>query len=863
MSHRTSAGGRFRFVMVIVAPLVLCGAAAPQITQVTRDPAIQPRDSRTPAPPAELDRLAAEALSLNASSIQTLAAPANAETNFLVPVALDGVEYTLALHPYSMRSPDFRVMVPDGKGGLIESPAPPPATVRGEVLEIPGSRVAGSVRDGQLWIQIRGGGEAWAIQPVSDATPGVEPSLHVVFNERDVIVTGEYSCGNDEFEQPILVPPNEGDPALRGGESGPASDDEDAPQPDDGGPETQSTGLEITEIGADADFEFYQDNDSSVPETVFDIEDILNRVELIYETDVQITYEETVIVVRTAEPDPYTTTNHNDLLDEFQAKWNSTPESYIPRDVAHLFTGKDLNGGVVGVASLAVICNTSQAYGLSQSHFTSNITTRTGLTAHEEGHNWSAFHCDGDPDGCNIMCSVLGACSGILTEFEPAGIASINAHKASRSCLKELENPIYPPFFDDFPSTTLDGAKWIWNKGGTITIGAQNEPSAPNSLNLDADGSALYRDDEIRTNYMLLEGKSNLTLSYWVEARNIESGKELFVEYRNDDTTWVEINYIVSDGTTQNNFTQYSHALPADAYHDEFRVRFRTAVGNEGDDWFIDDVRVGDDAVGEVWMSFKNTFNLPGFANNFQDEDIVAFDLVTAKWSWIFDGSDVGLGAFKITGMAVVPSTGEILLSFAAAGNIPGLIGGPEGELIQPHDIVRFTPTQLGSTTAGTFTFHFDGSDVGLDDLTQEKIDAITLNESEQLILSLIGTTSLPGLNGIEDEDLIRFNHTSLGSDTAGTWILRFDGSDVGLASFPGEDIDAASMRPSGGLGFLLSTNKAFTVPGISGNNKDIFEFAASSLGTNTAGTFSHRLRLALMGIDASENVGSAEYVAP
>jgi len=99
-------------------------------------------------------------------------------------------------------------------------------------------------------------------------------------------------------------------------------------------------------------------------------------------------------------------------------------------------TGKNLDGSVIGVAWLAVICNSSNGYGLSQSRFTSNMTNRVGLTAHEVGHNWNADHCDGDGD-CYIMCSALGGCAGDVTRFGSRSIGSITSYRDTRGCLSQ------------------------------------------------------------------------------------------------------------------------------------------------------------------------------------------------------------------------------------------------------------------------------------------------------------------------------------------------------------------------------------------------------------------------------------------
>jgi hypothetical protein len=90
------------------------------------------------------------------------------------------------------------------------------------------------------------------------------------------------------------------------------------------------------------------------------------------------------------------------------------------------------------------------------------------------------------------------------------------------------------------------------------------------------------------------------------------------------------------------------------------------------------------------------------------------------------------------------------------------------------------------------------------------------------------------------DEDLLRFVPASLGTTTAGTWSLYFDGSDVGLASNDNEDVDAAAVDAIGKI--YLSTIGGFTVTGRSGADEDVFVFTPASLGDTTAGSYSPAL---------------------
>ncbi|MFH1110596.1 MAG: S8 family serine peptidase [Planctomycetota bacterium] len=251
---------------------------------------------------------------------------------------------------------------------------------------------------------------------------------------------------------------------------------------------------------------------------------------------------------------------------------------------------------------------------------------------------------------------------------------------------------------------------------------------------------------------------------------------------------------------------------------------------------------------GEVWMVFTATTAIPGVGNA-ENEDIVAYDLAAGTWRMVFDGSDVGLGGFAIDGMAVLTG-GNIIFSFTAAGTVGGVA-------MDDSDMVRFAPTSLGPTTAGSFTMYFDGSDVGLSK-DNEDLDAIGVLSDGRLFMSTLGVFSVTGVSG-EDEDLLVFAPTSLGSTTAGTFQMYFDGSDVGLSTTTDEDVDAAGFTSSGTI--LLSTLGAFSVTGVSGADEDIFEFTPTSLGSTTSGTFSMFLDLSALGISTAADVIAVDLI--
>ena len=253
--------------------------------------------------------------------------------------------------------------------------------------------------------------------------------------------------------------------------------------------------------------------------------------------------------------------------------------------------------------------------------------------------------------------------------------------------------------------------------------------------------------------------------------------------------------------------------------------------------------------INRYYVSLDSSATVPGIAGTVADEDLIVYDRATSTWAMYFDASDVGISTSDLEDFAV-RADGSVLMSFSSAFNVPGLTGGPDGTLVDDSDIVLFTPTSTGTTTAGAFSFYFDGSDVGLES-TSELLDGIhelVDGTTTRLLLSTTGTASGAGLAG-DDEDVLLFTPTALGSITAGTFSTHFDGSDVGLTS-GNDDLDAISVDTNGDL--LYSTSGDNTVPGTL--NEDINRFTGT-YGATTTGSALLQLALAPLGIATTNNL--------
>ncbi len=500
-----------------------------------------------------------EELGITAYTLQDIDLPERIGTPFQTTITLDGLPFTLELWPKSVRSADFTLMVQEADGILREHQPAASRTYRGTLLERPDARVAASLLDDGLTAQILFAPDvSFTIQPTSVAISGANPANHVVYAAADVLPVGDFCATDDSVQAPSGMTQQAG------------------------------TGLKSCDIAFDTDVEFYQDNGSSVNNTVNDVENILNGIANIYENDCNITYEISFLVVRTSNPDPYTTNDPSSLLGQVGTEW-STNQLYTQRDIVHLMTGRNLSGSTIGIAYLGAICSGGAVgTGLSESTFTSNYNSRVGLTSHELGHNWNASHCSGG--SCRIMCASLGGCSGTLTSFGNASINTIVGYAASRSCIIDLASPRSIPFTDTFDVSGLNWDNWIYKAYAVVNNAGTNPPTGTYSLNLDAQSAAEYADNEVRSNYILLANESDVTLTYHTQHSGVESGEELVVEYVRSNGDWTELNRITSNGTDQTSFTLHQDTLPNNAYHNNFRLRFRVECDESDDDWFVDDI---------------------------------------------------------------------------------------------------------------------------------------------------------------------------------------------------------------------------------------------------------------------------------
>ncbi len=194
------------------------------------------------------------------------------------------------------------------------------------------------------------------------------------------------------------------------------------------------------------------------------------------------------------------------------------------------------------------------------------------------------------------------------------------------------------------------------------------------------------------------------------------------------------------------------------------------------------------------------------------------------------------------------PGAGDqVFISSSSGGSVAGVSFADE-------DILVF------DTSAQSWSLYIDGSDVGLGGAGARDVDAFHINPDGSILMSIVSASSLPDVGAVDDSDIVRLIPTSTGSQTAGTFELYFDGSDVGLTS-NGEDVDAVSLTANGDI--LISTSGGASVPGLSGiADEDLIRFTPSALGSDTSGVWSRFFDGSDVGLanSSSEDTGGAWF---
>jgi hypothetical protein len=163
-----------------------------------------------------------------------------------------------------------------------------------------------------------------------------------------------------------------------------------------------------------------------------------NIVDGIFSSQVGVSTIPTDFVSFAADTDPFTSAEASTLLNELGTYRNNTP-LIRGRGLAHLVTGRHLNGSTVGIAYLGSLCEAQFGVSLSES---SDFIDSALIMAHELGHNFGAPH-DAEP-GSSCAATPLGFVMAPQfnnsTTFSTCSVQQMQPHIAAASCVVDSRN---------------------------------------------------------------------------------------------------------------------------------------------------------------------------------------------------------------------------------------------------------------------------------------------------------------------------------------------------------------------------------------------------------------------------------------
>ncbi len=207
----------------------------------------------------------------------------------------------------------------------------------------------------------------------------------------------------------------------------------------------------------------------------------------------------------------------------------------------------------------------------------------------------------------------------------------------------------------------------------------------------------------------------------------------------------------------------------------------------------------------------------PTYDPNGQFDALNEGDSATDSFTYTINDGSGGMdtATVDVTITATPPAVDSFFLSLDKNGTVDGLN-------VANEDILQFD--------GNNFSVFFDGSDVGIAD----NIDGLAVISATEILMSFQTAVTLADVGTVEDGDIVKFTASALGSDTAGTFAMYLDGSQVGLTA----GIDGLTGLSDGSL--LISTDKKTNVPVLGQvRDEDILRFTPTTPGDNTSGSWS------------------------
>ncbi len=322
----------------------------------------------------------------------------------------DGI-FDVVLVSHDVRAPWYRTEE-EGEDGIVHPVQPAPIyTYRGFVVGLPDSEARFSIRPDAVEGVILTPGEWYFVEPMRNYSPTASESDMVVYRASDVREEALGTCGATMAEK-VFRAKDYFEPRM----------------------EAAMAGISVADVATEADYEYVTASGGSASANSA-ILDVMNQVDGIYRVQLGLSLRVVYQHTWASSSDPYASTDPSTMLGEFRNHWTSNFGS-IDYDLAHMWTGKDMDGSTVGIAYLGVVCNARiAAYGISQR--LTPTPAKYIVTAHEIGHNFGASHPDqATPPQTECANTIMNSSIGTGTTFCVYSKSEISTHVTQfPSCL--------------------------------------------------------------------------------------------------------------------------------------------------------------------------------------------------------------------------------------------------------------------------------------------------------------------------------------------------------------------------------------------------------------------------------------------
>src|SRR5438477_5744408 len=338
-------------------------------------------------------------------------------------------DFEVQLRPNDLRAPNYRAEEIDVDGVTRATAMAGVSTYKGNVEGVWASDARFTVTDNAVEGMIVMPGQSFFVEPAQKYSSSAAPTDYLMYTADDVRPEITRSCA-DSLEEEVNAGAKQIMPSATSGDT----------------PAVFSP-FKVVEIATEADFEYVQGVGGTAGAANNDILSVMNQVQAIYERDIGLTFTVVFQHAWDTPNDPYTANGDAvAVLREFTNYWNANFAA-SPRDVAHLWTGRNL-GGPAGVAWTGVVCaNPAAAYGISD--LETMAPFRVTIPAHEIGHNFGAHHPDDPPFAphpeCDNTIMVAIQNQANTSTFCPFSVNEMTSFvNANSSCLSNAPagNPI-------------------------------------------------------------------------------------------------------------------------------------------------------------------------------------------------------------------------------------------------------------------------------------------------------------------------------------------------------------------------------------------------------------------------------------